>query len=57
MTLTLVGGFASTLSFPACAWLPLALPGYRELMALLAACAAAAGLALLAAQPPRSARR
>lgn len=57
-----VGGVISGISLMAraaaplaTAWLLLALPGYRELMALLALCAAAAWLALLVARPPRSA--
>ena len=39
------------------AWLLLALPGYQELMALLAACAAAAWLALLQVAPRRAGLR
>lgn len=58
-----VGGLISGISLMAraaaplaAAWLLLALPGYQELMALLAACAAAACLALWMVRPRRAVR-
>ena len=59
-----VGGLIAGISLMAraaaplvAAWLLLALPGYQELMALLAACAAAAWLALWMVAPRRAGLR
>ncbi len=52
-TLSAVSLLARAAAPLAAAWLLLALPGYRELMALLAVVAACAWLAFLAAQAPR----